>query len=127
MFASLFRKEVPEWELDPGPGFLPAGDGKLIFPDFAFRSRTTGRVLYLELFHRWHRSQLTVRLKDCAEGRFPDLLLGVDRALLKQDGLLRAELEKDPFFSGSGFFFRDFPGVENVSKLLNGTRPLFGG
>ena len=32
---------------------------------------------------------------------------------------LKAKLEADPFFQKCGFFFRDFPGTENVLKLLN--------
>ena len=118
MFADLFHSENKDWTLDDAPGFLTLPGGKLIFPDFAFHSRN--RSVYLELFHRWHASQLDDRLRECREGRIPQpLLLGVDRSLLKKDGLLAARLNDDEYFSSHGFLFRDFPGVKNVSALLD--------
>ena len=119
MFADLFRSENKDWTLDDAPGFLTLPGGKLIFPDFAFHSRND-RTVYLELFHRWHASQLDARLSECNGGRLPQpLLLGVDRSLLKKDGLLAARLNDDEYFQSHGFLFRDFPGVKNISVLLD--------
>lgn len=116
LFAAYFRKKESRWRIDDAPGFLQHG-AELIFPDFAFRN-SEGTVLSLELFHRWHASHLEKRLEQCTAGAFPGLLIGVDRALLKQDGCLKDRLEHDPYFRKCGFFFRDFPGMENVEKLL---------
>ena len=119
MFADLFRSEIREWTLDDEPGFLTLDGGKMVFPDFAFHS-PRGKTLYLELFHRWHASRLEERLCECRSGRIRDLLLGVDRSLLKKDGILAAQLDQDGYFASHGFFFRDFPGVKNVAALLDG-------
>lgn len=121
MFADLFRQENKDWTLDDEPGFLTLEGGKMVFPDFAFHS-PHGKTLYLELFHRWHASQLENRLNECRAGQLPGLLLGVDRSLLKKDGVLAGELSGDEYFSTHGFFFRDFPGVKNVSALLDGMK-----
>ena len=121
MFAELFRQENKDWILDDEPGFLTLEGGRMIFPDFAFHPVQGGDPVFLELFHRWHASQLDDRLRESREGRIPQpLLLGVDRSLLKKDGLLAAQLNDDGYFQSHGFLFRDFPGVKNVSTLLDG-------
>ena len=125
LFAEYFRKNGSRWRIDDAPGFLQHG-AELIFPDFAFGG-ADGRTLYLELFHRWHASHLEKRLEQCAAGMFEGLLLGVDRALLKQDGLLKERLEQDPYFQKCGFLFRDFPGMENVEKVLEKQSSVEGG
>jgi len=119
MFADLFRQENKDWTLDDEPGFLTLEGGKMVFPDLAFHS-PGGKTICLELFHRWHASQLESRLNECRTGQIRDLLLGVDRSLLKKDGVLAGELNEDAYFASHGFFFRDFPGVKNVSALLDG-------
>ena len=118
MFAELFRQENKDWILDDEPGFLTLEGGRMIFPDFAFHPVQGGDPVFLELFHRWHASQLEDRLAECRSGRIRNLLLGVDRALLKKDGVLSGKLSEDGYFGTHGFFFRDFPGVKNVAGLL---------
>ncbi len=139
LFAEHFRSTAPEWELDTAPACWKEGPQKLVFPDFLFRGkkRHSGKEFPMELFHRWHAGQLLERLsfleqrnsagnrknggkngKDWKDGNVPDLLIGVDRSLLKKDGLLKARLEESAYFQEHGFLFRDFPGVENVLKLL---------
>ena len=113
MFLAYFREYGEGWEIDDAPGYLSPDPQRVIFPDFQFTK--DGRTCYLELFHRWHASALEERLANPPE----DLIIGVDRSLLKKDGVLKAKLEADPFFQKYGFFFRDFPGTENVLKLLN--------
>ena len=113
MFLAYFREHGEGWVIDDAPGYLSPDPQRVIFPDFQFTK--DGRTRYLELFHRWHASALEERLANPPE----DLIIGVDRSLLKKDGVLKAKLEADPFFQKYGFFFRDFPGTENVLKLLN--------
>jgi len=120
MFLNFFRTQNTGWEIDDAPGFRETGSQTIYFPDFSFRQGE--RVLYLELFHRWHAVQLDDRLKFCEEHPGEPLLLGVDRSLLKKDGILKTRLENSPYFQQNGFLFRDFPGMENVLKLLNRQR-----
>ena len=51
------------------------------------------------------------------EEGFEKLIVGVDRALLK-DLELKALLEESEVFQKRGFLFRDFPGVATVEKIL---------
>ncbi len=116
MFLSYFREKGGDgWLIDDAPGYLIPSPQSIVFPDFSFQKAGGDKVFYLELFHRWHASQLMQRLENLPE----DLLIGVDRALLKKDGILKKMLEEHPVFRKNGFFFRDFPGTENVLKLLN--------
>lgn len=117
MFADLFRKTRPDWILDDAPEWIRAGGQTLVFPDFAFRNED-GRCVSLELFHRWHARAAEERLVWCEENPSRNLLLGIDRALLKRDGTFRTRLEQSSYFQTHGFLFRDFPGVEAVSNLL---------
>ena len=118
MFTELFRSSNTGWSIDDMPGWIPLGGQALLFPDFIFRSES-GAEFPMELFHRWHASQLERRLLWCEEHPDRGMLLGVDRALLKKDGVLKERLEGSSYFRSHGFLFRDFPGVDKVSKLLN--------
>ena len=118
MFTGLFRGSCPGWTLDDMPGWIPLGGQALLFPDFVFRSES-GAEFPMELFHHWHAFQLEQRLRWCEEHPERGLLLGVDRSLLKKDGVLKERLESSAYFQSHGFLFRDFPGVEKVSKLLD--------
>ena len=118
MFTELFRSSDTGWTVDDMPGWIPLGGQALLFPDFIFRS-ASGRECPMELFHRWHAAQLEQRLSWCEEHPDRGLLLGVDRALLKKDGVLKERLEASQYFRTHGFLFRDFPGVEKVAKLLD--------
>lgn len=124
LFADYFKKTVSAWEINDAPGFLTGKKGKLLFPDFSFRNTTTDEVFYLELFHRWHISQLEERLQYCEQTPDCQLLLGIDRSLLKKDGILKKRLDESTYFQKCGFFFRDFPGVKNILELLPGGNDL---
>ena len=119
MFSDYFRTSQTGWTSDDMPGWISLGGQDLLFPDFVFRSVASGREYPLELFHLWHAAQLEQRLRWCEEHPERDLLLGVDRALLKKDGVLKERLEASEYFQSHGFLFRDFPGVEKVVNLLD--------
>lgn len=120
MFHDLFSKTVEEWKISAASEFITDTGGKLIFPDFTFKSVQGGQSFDMELFHRWHSTQLRERLDRCEQGApFADkLIIGVDRALLSSDKGLKKRLEESRFFDSNGFYFKDFPGVENVRKTL---------
>lgn len=118
MFADYFRTSRTGWTLDDMPGWIPLGGQALLFPDFVFRD-ASGREYPMELFHLWHAHQLEQRLAWCEGHPERNLLLGVDRSLLKKDGVLKERLEASGYFQSHGFLFRDFPGVEKVAKLLD--------
>ena len=119
MFPKLFAAGQPDWTMEEFPDFLCPEGQILVFPDFVFHHVGTGRDFPMELFHRWHAGALEERLKLCERHPEMNLLIGVDRSLLKKDGILKRKLEENPWFQKHGFFFRDFPGAANVSDLLN--------
>ena len=68
----------------------------------------------MELFHEWHKHELTQRLAYLEKHPEIPLLLGTDRSCLKKDAVL-----EERFRSREGnFLFSNFPGVENVMKAL---------
>jgi len=117
MFHKLFKERVTSWAIAGGSPFIRAGGEELVFPDFSFESPSGARV-HLELFHRWHSTQLPSRLALCARHPELNLILGVDRSLLS-DPAVKASLDASELFERRGFLFRDFPGVDAVRSLLD--------
>ncbi|MCM8526653.1 MAG: DUF790 family protein, partial [Lentisphaeraceae bacterium] len=116
LFHSAFKDKSDEWEIIGQTPFINVGEGVVIFPDLSFKNKS-GKIVHLELFHRWHMSQIVKRLDQISSEKFPDLILGVDRSLINKGGL-KETLEETPWFQEKGFLFRDFPGVATVLKLL---------
>ena len=122
MFHKLFKEKVQDWKITGGSPFIRAGGQELIFPDFSFEGPKGVRA-HLELFHKWHASQLPARLEFCARHPKLRLLLGVDRSLLS-DASLKSALDSSAYFAANGFLFRDFPGVETTRGVLDSLPPL---
>ncbi len=120
MFHRLFREKSTEWEIVGDSPFFNLGNQELVFPDLSFR-HPDGRVMHLELFHRWHASQLISRLTAMEEKPEPTLIIGVDRSLSGQKEI-KPQLESSTFFQTQGFEFRDFPGVDRVLKKLDSVK-----
>jgi len=117
MFERHFRQTAIDWRILDETSHLPGiRGGEMIFPDFSFTDEQ-GRVVHLELFHRWHRSQLESRLKQVAKHPTLPLIIGIDRAACN-DRELRDQLEQSEWFEQRGFFFRDYPTVEKTLKCL---------
>jgi len=116
MFHRLFKEKIKEWQISGETPFIKTQKDEIVFPDLNFQNKD-GKIIHLELFHRWHRGALLKRLEFCESNPDLPLLLGVDRALLK--GELTQMLEDSAYFQKKGFLFRDFPGVARVNKLLN--------
>lgn len=119
MFVKLFPERVPEWEIVPESPFLRGGRRQdFVFPDMMFRKG--GKTVYLELFHRWHLTQLAGRLGFLKENPGIPLILGVESSALKSAPLLKTALEQHELYGKRIFLFRDFPSMEKVRKILSG-------
>lgn len=117
LFERHFRECASSWSLCEESPFLEGPGGALYFPDFSFRHEEGGEA-QLELFHRWHATQLRSRLELAETTALGEgLVLGVDRSLLR-DKELAARLESSAWFQAHGFLFRDYPTVERVQKAL---------
>jgi uncharacterized protein len=116
MFHRLFKEKINDWKISGETPFIKTQKQEIVFPDLNFQNKD-GKIIHLELFHRWHRGALLKRLEFCEANPDLLLLLGVDRSLIKGD--LTQLLENSTYFQKKGFLFRDFPGVARVNKLLN--------
>jgi uncharacterized protein len=115
LFHVQFKEKSEEWKIVGNSPFMELPGGRLIFPDLSFE-HSDGRLVHMELFHRWHMATLIERLGDIAQ--IPNFILGVDRSLLGKSGT-EERLNGSPEFTDKGFLFRDFPGVTTVLRLLN--------
>ena len=106
-FANSFSKRFTDWIIEPSGEPLILGEGIWSIPDFTFRS-PSGKILHMELFHRWHAGALVARVKKLSESPRKDLVLGVCRKLAKS-GEVAKVLDKFEFFKRHGVLFNDFP------------------
>ncbi len=122
LFHRHFREKVRSWQVAGETPFLDGPEGRVFFPDLCFRRKPDGPAVYLELFHRWHRTELERRLAFLAAQPEIPLLIGVDRALADETTWRRWE-EQYPELVQRMFQFRDFPGVDRVRRLLDTNFP----
>lgn len=127
LFHKLFREKSEAWKIVGETPFIECGNGEVFFPDLSFQHESGKFTAHLELFHRWHRTELVRRLDFLAgHGAALPLLIGVDRALADDAGY--AELEaRYPTLAERMFRFRDFPGVDRVTRNLDALRKTLGG
>ena len=103
------------WKIIDRVPYLKMENTELIFPDFSFHNSATGREFDLELFHPWHAGRIAERLDALAAHPESTLLIGVDRACVRNDEALQERIKA----TDGCFLFRNFPGVENVRKQLD--------
>lgn len=106
--------EDADWVLDLLPLPRHTGAAGLCVPDVTFRHRQTGREVALELFHAWHAGPLARRMEELRSRPDAGLLLGVDRALVK-DTQERARLEAHP----QVVLFHGFPSAKRLRARLS--------
>jgi uncharacterized protein len=99
------------FEVDRSPEPRAVGVNGLIVPDLALKDRASGRWIAIELFHGWHKGALSKRLEALRARPDPDLLLGVDRAILKSDPSLEGQ--------GQVFAFNKFPGERVLVSAID--------
>jgi uncharacterized protein len=117
MFHRLFKQKIDDWSIVGDAPFIKPSGHEVIFPDLSFQSNN-GKIIHLELFHRWHSGPLLQRLEQLAGKTAMPLIIGVDRALYNKPEI-KALLTGNEVFEKCGFLFRDFPGVDRVKKVLD--------
>lgn len=105
-----------EWKIKKATPMLNLGNHEWVVPDFSFQHER-GHLVHLELFHRWHKSQLLRRLKSL-ENRPLKLVIGVDRYLTK-DTEINEKLQNSTWYQLYGFPFNGFPPVKRVISCLD--------
>lgn len=104
--------EDAQWALELLPMPRPSGRG-LCVPDLMLKERHGTREIAVELFHRWHSGALTRRLEALDQRPDPGLILGVERALVKNPNM-KARLEG----RGDVFLFNEYPTARKLRTLL---------
>ena len=113
MFANHFKETVQDWSMTPKTPFIKLDGPEFMFPDFTLVN-ASGKEVYLELFHRWHRGNLIPRLRFCIENPNQPILLGIDRQLFSDD--VKALLAPGVLPTSRYFTFSEYP---TVGKVLN--------
>lgn len=115
-FTHTFQGICPDWRVEAASAFFPMGKNTYCCPDFVFE-HTTGKKVYVELFHRWHSSQVVSRIEALETGTYPGILLGICKSIAKQKSI-QDKIEKSQWFQRNGFIFTEFPRAKVVSSLL---------
>lgn len=101
------------WELDTQPEPINLVYDEICVPDFRFFNPGNDQVVYIELFHRWHKGSLSKRL-DILDGITErNLVLGLDKALVSDPYV--AEIAEN---NGQIFVFNSFPSLSKIKKVL---------
>lgn len=118
MYHREFQHRSASWKIVGKTPFIDGGNQELIFPDLSF-SHPSGKIIHLELFHRWHSGKLISRLEWLNNHPDMPLLLGIDRAIAKDELIWNSWIEKYPDAMAKVWKFRDFPGVETTLRHLD--------
>ncbi|MBQ9088474.1 MAG: DUF790 family protein [Lentisphaeria bacterium] len=120
LYHRHFAEKSADWQIVGDTPFLDAGNQQIIFPDLSFASQESGKVIHLELFHRWHAGQLNSRLELLKQHPELPLILGIDRAIMTK-AELDEKLSNFPDIRKRCWLFSEFPGVENTLRVLRQT------
>ena len=123
IFHKTFAEKGEEWKIVGETPFIEVGEEgsqELIFPDLSFSDGE--KLVHLELFHRWHAGALRRRLEQLQDRDDLDLLIGIDRSLLRSEDF-KAEVEGHTYFESRGFLFNDFPPISRLKTLLKNFEP----
>ena len=117
LFEKLFNEKSKEWKIIESKDFINYGKQNIIFPDYTFKNRGN-KIVHLELFHRWHYSQLINRLSDFKKFNNNSYFIGIDRAVYKKKDI-KELLDNTSCVADKFFLYNDFPGVNNTLKVLD--------
>ncbi|MBR7120734.1 MAG: DUF790 family protein [Lentisphaeria bacterium] len=118
LYHQSFNDKQQQWQIIGDAPFIDGGKQEIVFPDLSFISRESGNIFHVELFHRWHAAQLTRRIAMLTEHPELPLLLGIDRALVKDEAAFDSLFAHAPQIREKCWLFRDFPGVTATVNAL---------
>ena len=117
MYEKLFNKKSKDWKIVKSNNFINPGSQQIIFPDFTFKNTETGQTVHLELFHRWHYTQLVDRLSCIKSVDNKSFFIGVDRSIYKKKEI-KMLIDNSPSITDKFFLFSDFSGVNNTLEMI---------
>ncbi|MGE0174395.1 MAG: DUF790 family protein [Oligoflexales bacterium] len=117
-FIGGMAERQKSWTVEVASELINLGAGNYIFPDFTLRG-PGGAVWHMELFHKWHKAEISQRLNCLANNPSACLILGVQESLLRNSELYKL-IEKSQKLGLKVFGFKSFPTPRAVSDLLAG-------
>lgn len=118
VFHRQFAARSCRWQITGDTPFLDGGEQEIIFPDFSFTDRESGKLIHAELFHRWHAGMLEKRIALLKKNPSLPLVLGIERSLISDPAILAGKFADAPALLDRCWLFRDFPGVESTLRVL---------
>lgn len=103
------------WTAISSTDVLNSSSGDLCFPDITL-IHASGSRKHIEIFHKWHESQLLSRLGSSTD--LKDLIVAYPKALLKK-GKIKEFAKKSRDESGSIIEYSTFPTVKALLTYLN--------
>lgn len=114
-FLKAFSKLQTKWSASPGSSLLDLGRQEFCFPDWEFEKGD--HILKVELFHKWHRSQLLRRLKTLRKRPQDSLILAICSSLTK-DKQISSFVEEKVDEKLNFFIYNRLPTVRAVLAQL---------
>ena len=108
-----------QWSLKTGDDFVHLGGESYCFPDFV-ASNNAGLQVAVELFHKWHHSQLQHRLTNLRSHLYTPLILGISKQLMRSQKTSDYDLESSDL-ANRYFTFGDFPTAKGLLRVLEKT------
>ena len=115
-FLEKFNKKQKKWKAEVSEDFVNLGQKHFCFPDVRL-SHEGGNKLSLELFHKWHLSQLVDRLRVLSTQKEQSLILGCCESLLGKKEV-KDILAKNKKIEKNLLFFKEFPTSTKILKFL---------
>ncbi|MBC7660420.1 MAG: DUF790 family protein [Chitinophagaceae bacterium] len=117
IFNSLSSDDRRGWVASEGEDVINLGQQSYSVPDISFRS-VKGKTVHLELFHKWHETQLKQRVGALSNASGTDLILGVSTDLVDKEKLGEM-VGKSKDVKGKIFTFKRFPTPKAIMAYLS--------
>ncbi len=123
LFGKVFQEKEKDWMIKLNNDVITVDAEQIVFPDFSFIKKeqedSKNVTIKLELFHRWHSRVLEKRLDAFISNKLPaNLIFGIDRAIIKNNEELQKKVENLENSKSYFFFYRDFPTLTAVKRIL---------
>ena len=115
IFSEYFNNKSEFWKIDSSNEEILFDGSNFYFPDFKFVKNN--KVVFLELFHSWHKKAFLQRLENIEKNNNNDFIMGIAKNLIK-DVEIASKIHESKYFQEKGFIFREMPTVNQVIEIL---------
>jgi predicted nuclease of restriction endonuclease-like RecB superfamily len=116
---AAFNKLGSSWVMEPGGEVLDWGGNVFGIPDFKVVSRKQNGDFYVEVFHKWHKAELSSRLAKIEHNPHQNIILAIHNSLYESRDL-EVLVEKCQKLGLKVCEFRSFPTPRAILGLLPG-------